>query len=44
MIRKLSLILTLVAVLGLVIALAGGCGKKGPLKIPETAMRSSIII
>lgn len=37
MIRKLSLLLTIVAALGLVVALAGGCGKKGPLKPPPEA-------
>lgn len=33
MIRKLSLLLTILAALGLVVAVAG-CGKKGPLEPP----------
>lgn len=33
MIRKLSLLLTILAALGLAVAVAG-CGKKGPLKPP----------
>jgi len=36
MIRKLSLLLTIVAALGLVVAMAG-CGKKGQLKPPPEA-------
>jgi len=33
MIRKLSLLMTILAALGLVVALAG-CGKKGDLEVP----------
>ena len=36
MIRKLSLLLTIVAALGLILAMAG-CGKKGQLKPPPEA-------
>jgi predicted small lipoprotein YifL len=41
MIRKLSLLMTILAALGLVVALAG-CGKKGPLEAPpqEAALES----
>ena len=35
MIRKFSLLLTIIAALGLVVALLGSCGKKGPLQPPE---------
>ena len=36
MIRKLSLLLTILAALGLVVALAG-CGKRGALEAPPEA-------
>ena len=36
MIRKLSLLLTILAALGLVVALAG-CGKRGALEAPPAA-------
>ncbi len=36
MIRKLSLLMTILAALGLVVALAG-CGKKGELEAPPQA-------
>jgi predicted small lipoprotein YifL len=42
MIRKLSLLLTIIAVLGLVVALVGSCGKKGPLKPPDQTSNKTI--
>ncbi len=41
MIRKISLLMTILAALGLVVALAG-CGKKGALEVPpqEAALES----
>ena len=42
MIRKLSLLLTIIAALGIIIALVSGCGKKGSLQAPtETAQYDS---
>jgi predicted small lipoprotein YifL len=43
MIRKLSLIMTILAALGLVVALAG-CGKKGELEAPppESALETPL--
>ena len=40
MIRKLSLLFTIIAALGLVVALMS-CGRKGPLELPQSSYTSS---
>jgi len=40
MIRKLSLLFTIIAALGLAVALMS-CGRKGPLELPQSSSTSS---
>ena len=41
MIRKLSLLMTIVAAIGLIVALSN-CGRKGPLEPPPAEVRAEL--